>query len=121
MDRKLNIAAALVLIAVVGMAGAGCTSAEYAGGDSVEASYGRALATQPALIQREQDRLALSGQLPWYAGRNDAELSVSAGVKSPTVKTSVTWTVDRQRISGGRVFDHYHTTTYRQHIVESIE
>lgn len=57
--------------------------------------------------------------LAWYAGRNDIVPSVTAGYASTRYEQSVTYTRDRQTISGGRVYDHYNQTTYRRTFSES--
>ena len=110
----------LGLAAAISASTVGCASAQHANHNPAEASYGRALATQPAVVQTHSAGRP-GHHLPWYANRNDARLSVDAGVKSATHKTSVRWTIDRQRIANGRVRDSYHTTTYLQRIVHSIE
>lgn len=59
------------------------------------------------------------GRLPWYAWRNDIGPSVTAGYQSTRYETSVTYTRDRQFISGGRAYDRYDQTTYRRSYRES--
>lgn len=56
----------------------------------------------------------------WYAGRNDIGPSVSAGYATARYERTVTYTRDRQTISGGRVYDHFHQSTYRRSIRESV-
>lgn len=68
--------------------------------------------------QRETGAMA-SGNYAWYAGRNDLVPSVFAGYATARYERSVTYTRDRQYTSGGRVYDHYHQTTYRRSVRES--
>ena len=50
----------------------------------------------------------------WYAGRNDLVPSVTAGYESARYEQTVTYTRDRQYISGGHVYDRYDQSTYRR-------
>lgn len=58
--------------------------------------------------------------LPWYADRNDQRASVRAGYQSAIVETAVTYTRDRQRTNGGRIYDNYNRNTYRTTIQEAV-
>ncbi len=49
----------------------------------------------------------------WYHSRNDQRIGVAAGYELPVIETSTTYTRDYQRGSHGRVYDHFHSTTYR--------
>ena len=73
----------------------------------------RSVVLQTPLQQYLQERETASADLPWYADRNDRMLAADAGYASPTFQDSVTYTRDRQYQSGGRVYDHFSSTTYR--------
>ena len=64
--------------------------------------------------------LYTSPGLPWYADRNDQRPSVQAGYQSAIVETAVTFTRDRQRTNGGRVYDNYNRNTYRTTVQEGV-
>lgn len=51
---------------------------------------------------------------PWYVGRRDQGPFVTAGHISLRHEQSVTYTIDRQHIINGRVYDRYDETTRRR-------
>ncbi len=57
---------------------------------------------------------------PWYASRNDARLTTFAGFRGSTFDRLVNITYDRQTLSGGHLRDHYHNTTYRQTVSQTV-
>ena len=80
----------------------------------------RSLALDTPLQDYIQSRQASPAGLPWYADRNDRSPAANAGYALPTVQSSVTITRDRQYSSHGRVYDHFHSTTYRREYRQSV-
>lgn len=54
--------------------------------------------------------------IAWWEGRYDTRQVVQSGYESATFEQSYTRTIDRQHISGRRVFDRYQSTTYRHEL-----
>ncbi|HEX7008687.1 MAG TPA: hypothetical protein VF184_01810 [Phycisphaeraceae bacterium] len=79
----------------------------------------RSLALDTPRLRRLAGGEAADG-LPWYAARRDAVPSVIAGYASPVLERSVTWTIDRQRITHGRVIDQVWSTTYRTRTHQAV-
>lgn len=127
MPRRLGQfkqAAALLTIAVL----AGCQGAPLAKDDTWLA-YPEALGRPrsivfPSLAMRrlvaEHNEDAAIYSQPWYATRNDARLTISAGYRSATTDRVVNVTYDRQTISNGRVRDQYNSATYRQTVTHTV-
>ena len=104
-------------ILVAGIMAAGCSSAPLAQGlDDALVRWGsRSLALDaPSLhaARLVQDHPYDDG-LNWYAYRNDKHVAAVVGYMGSNTESSSTLTIDRQRIHGGRVFDHFSQTTYR--------
>lgn len=72
----------------------------------------RSIVVQTELFEYLQDSQPATAAQPWYADRNDRTLAADAGYVSPTYQDSVRITRDRQYQSGGRVHDHFSSTTY---------
>ncbi len=62
---------------------------------------------------------AASGQ-PWYASRNDARRTVSAGLRGATIDRQVTITHDRQTTTAGRTRDHFSSTTHGVTVTHTV-
>lgn len=77
----------------------------------------RSLSLTSQIVQANQ--LLPPGHDAWYARRNDAGPSVSAGVRTTRFERSVTYTRDQQSIFNGRVHDNYRQTTFRRTVTES--
>lgn len=106
---------AITVLACLGLGLVGCSQPKNTVdlGPQLDADGNRrSVALQTPLLQYLQERETASADLPWYADRNDRTLAVDAGYVSPTFQDSVTYTRDRQYQTGGRVFDHFSSTTY---------
>jgi len=60
------------------------------------------------------------GDLRWYDGRNDAQLSVRSGYQSSTFESVYTTTYDHQYQHGGQVRDHYSQWTRKGSVKEAV-
>jgi len=54
--------------------------------------------------------------IAWWQARYDTKPVVHSGYQATTFEQSHTRTIDRQHISGRRVFDRYHSTTHRHEL-----
>ena len=102
---------------VAGIMAVGCSHIPLAQGpDDVLVSWGsRSLALDAPSLHAAclaQDHPCNDG-LKWYAYRNDEDVAPAVGYMGSSTESSSTLTIDRQRIHGGRVFDHFSQTTYR--------
>ncbi len=86
-----------------------------------ESNQPRSLVFAPRHVERwSRSYTERTGELPWFADRNDVLPSTSGGYQSATLDQTVTYTRDYQSQSGRRVYDNYTSTTYRSRAVESI-
>ncbi|MEX0775596.1 MAG: hypothetical protein WD042_07755 [Phycisphaeraceae bacterium] len=124
--RHNHLPRMIALVALIALAGVlvGCQSAPQWQPSRDRAPQPDVPGRQTALVLEHgrdiSNALSPPGTLAWYDVRNDAVLTTYAGYRGPVADTTVTFTHDHQSSSGGRVFDHYHSTTYRVQVQQSV-
>ena len=73
----------------------------------------RSLALSSPAVNAIREPGNTPGYEPWYAGRND-RLPAAMVENTGVFEVTETFTVDRQSIYNGRVYDRYDRTTYRR-------
>jgi hypothetical protein len=123
MGKGIFVFASLVTALTLAGAGlSGCTTAPAPRPDD-SALYDQGGQRRSVVLDTAQLQRAVAAEaqddLPWYTYRQDLSRSTERGLRLPTLESSYTRTIDRQQQFGGRIFDHYHSTTYRQTVKQT--
>lgn len=120
---RRTAATTMLLLGLLAALLTGCASPEPVEDDHVmrpRPGDTRSLVFVTPSVRRASDRLAATGELPWYADRADAELGVVAGTESPRLQHSHRRVIDRQYILNGRPAEHYSSTRYRHEVQQGV-